>query len=129
DGNPADLGAPYQDPPAAANLSGTPALQPSGSQGSPQVAVQAVVRPDGTFILFGDGRLRRPAHADAAAGQAGESSNVLAGCWRGGASVDSSRYRVTVAGNDLRIDLAEPLQGDYFAWAAGMQPSGTGVVP
>lgn len=128
-GGGADLGAPYSDPPSSANIGSTPPLLPAGTQGSGQVAVEAVVRSDGTYILFADGRLRKPSSADAGAGMASEQSNVIAGCWRNGASADPSRYTVVVGGSDVFVTLNEPLNGEYVAWAAGLVPGGGDGIP
>ena len=71
-----DLGHPYSAPPAAAGI--TPPTAVSGRVvGSPNVAVKALVRSDATYVAFTDGKLRKPANADAAA--AGASQRILQG--------------------------------------------------
>lgn len=67
-----DLGHPYRAPEAAARI-GPPSHSQGRPMGSPNVAVKAIPRPDATYVLFSDGNLRRPAHADAAAGGSGGS--------------------------------------------------------
>lgn len=124
----ADLGSPYQDPPAAANI-GRPTLEPLGNLGARGVAVQSVSRADGTYVLFGDGRLRRPANLDAAEGASSDQGNIIAGCWRGGTSVEPGKYSVSVSGNELRINLSQAISGPYHAWAAGMPFQQTQIVP
>lgn len=42
-----------------------PALQPQRPLGSPHVAIKAVPRQDATYVLFSDGKFRKPQDADA----------------------------------------------------------------
>lgn len=127
-GSTLDLGKPYQDPPAAANI-GRPTRESEGNLGAPEVAVQSLSRPDGTYILFGDGRLRRPSNSDAAAGASSQQGNIIAGSWRGGSSTEPGKYSVSVSGNELRINLSQPISGQYHAWAAGMPFQQSQIVP
>ena len=77
EGGAQDLGHPYRVPDAAARI-GSPSLNDGHPLGSPNVAVRAIPRSDATYVLFSDGNLKRPAHADAAAGS-GEGSRVILG--------------------------------------------------
>lgn len=77
EGGAQDLGHPYRSPDPSARI-GTPSLTNGQPLGSPNVAVRAIPRSDATYVLFSDGNLKRPAHADAAAG-GGSGSRVILG--------------------------------------------------
>ena len=64
-----DLGQPYTTPTASTGIV-APGYQTGHTLGSPNVAVKAVSRKDGTFILFADGTLRVPSDSGARAGSA-----------------------------------------------------------
>ena len=71
-----DMGHPYRDPDSSAEI-GAPPHSQGKPQGSPNVAVKAIPRPDATYVLFSDGKLRKPNHADAAAaGSSGKKTVV-----------------------------------------------------
>lgn len=59
-----DLGHPYVQPPAAAKIVQSESVR-GKSTGSPNVAVKALVRTDGSYILFSDGSIKKPNNADA----------------------------------------------------------------
>ena len=61
-----DLGHPFVEPPSAANIT-SPAGVKGKVTGSQNVAVKALVRSDGTFVVFADGTVKLPANSDAAA--------------------------------------------------------------
>ncbi len=68
---PKDYGHPYQLPPTDSHIR-PPKYIKGKPQGSPNVAVAAVPRSDGTFILFADGYLRQPGSPE---GKAPSSTN------------------------------------------------------
>lgn len=59
-----DLGHPYVQPPTAAKIAPSESVR-GKSTGSPNVAVKALVRTDGSYILFSDGSIKKPNNADA----------------------------------------------------------------
>jgi hypothetical protein len=59
-----DLGHPYVQPPATAKIGQSESVR-GKSTGSPNVAVKALVRTDGSYILFSDGSIKKPNNADA----------------------------------------------------------------
>lgn len=113
-----DLGRPYSDPLPAAEIA-TPEHQAVGPRGSPNVAVQAIARPDGSYVLFADGSLRRPAAANARAPAAGGSTCILGGWgWNSGANND---YQATVQASGLTVQLDSQPPSGATAWAIGYQ--------
>lgn len=122
DGGAADLGRPYADPPGSAQI-GAPVMQASQALGSPNVAVKALCRPDGTYVLFADGTLKKPANSDAAAGSPSE-GNVLTGSWE--TTVASYGIRRPMVGYDVLCGpvievwpdppLSEPLSGFFVTF-------------
>ena len=122
-GGSADLGRPYRIPDAAAQV-GSPPLERDRSKGSEHVAVKVLVRSEATYVVFADGSVKLPANSDAAAGAASPESGLRAGCWIGGSSEDSSKYTVSVSGNELRVQFTEAISGRYIAWAAGANNNG-----
>lgn len=64
-----DLGHPYTTPSVGSGIV-DPSYQTGHTLGSPNVAVKAVSRKDGSFILFADGTLRVPSDSGARAGSA-----------------------------------------------------------
>lgn len=122
-GGGADLGHPYSAPPASAQI-GTPPLISNQGVGSPNVAVKAVARPDGTFVLFADGNLKRPAHSDAWAGAATAGSKFLTGSWdyadyAGATTRTLPHYRIQVAPTYIIVTPNPPLTGNVKALAFG----------
>lgn len=81
EGDPTDLGHPYGAPPPEAKI-GKQTLEAKRSLGSPKVAIKAIPRKDGTYILFADGTLQKPANGAAAAGDS-SGSKVVAGAFGG----------------------------------------------
>ncbi len=74
-----DLGHPYQQPDASANISNVSYTR-GRPHGSPNVAVGTVRRSDGTFVLFADGSLRVPNDPDAASGDT-ENKRLITGMY------------------------------------------------
>ena len=106
EGGPTDLGHPYGPPPPEAKI-GKQTLEEKRSLGAPKVAIKAIPRKDGTYILFADGTLQKPANGAAAAGDS--SSKVVAGVFGvtriqgGDMTVNPSSPEVQVQGNKLQI--------------------------
>ncbi len=116
DGTSRDLGRPYREP--LAGDIGAPPLEQQALEGAPSVAVGALVRSDGTYVLFADGSLRRPNDADAAA-PAEESAAGSIGGW-GWSSTDQSRdYQVTTTASELRVQFSESPESGSQGWGVG----------
>lgn len=113
-----DLGRPYRDPLPGAEIA-PPVYEPEGLKGSPNVAVQAIARPDATYVLFSDGTLRRPGADNAAAAAAEGATCTLGGWgWNSGATTD---YQATVSASGLTVNLDSPPPAGATAWAIGYQ--------
>lgn len=127
-GGSADLGRPYTTPDASAQI-GTPSLSQGRPLGSPNVAVKAIPRKDATYILFSDGVIKKPANADAAAGEAG-GGRVISGTYThaSGVSAPDFSYTPGTTGNDV-IQLTDPVGSNSHAFAVGyMDVAGGGAM-
>jgi hypothetical protein len=125
DGNAQDLGRPYALPAPSAELP-TPTPLAGEPLGATWLPVKALVRRDGTYILFADGTLRRPRHSDAAAGAAGGGGGVITGGWDVNdyitrAPRDLGPCTLQFVGINVRITVDEPLTTpcEGFALAFG----------
>lgn len=122
-GGSADLGHPYGTPAAAAQI-GNPPLVPHQQLGSPNLAVKAVSRPDGTYVLFADGFLRRPFHSDASTGAPTAGSKFLTGSWDyadyvGATTRTLPHYQIQVAPTYIIVTPNPPITGNVKALAFG----------
>ena len=121
DGSAQDLGQPYATPSPSAQLP-APTPLPGEPLGATWLPVKALVRSDGTYVLFADGTLRRPAHSDAAAGAAGGGGGVITGAWGlndfiSGSPRDLGPCTIRLAGMQLQVTVDEPLSGPCEGFA------------
>lgn len=130
-GSSQDLGHPYRQPAPQARIA-DPSYENGQPMGSPNLAVKALVRADGTYVLFANGSLRRPAAELASAGAPRSQSRTIGGGWSLDALAPVSLQRrvgkctVDVNPNRVQVISDEPLTppfegflvtGTASAWA------------
>ena len=103
-GGSADLGHPYSDPETRHSLAKAEDVR-ERAKGSPHVAVKALVRSDGTFVLFADGSIKKPANSDAAAGGS-DGKKIVSGVPTYGGDPTAASHGASSEGDGWRGDQA-----------------------